>query len=166
MVTFLTEVVRRTPVYVWVLLAVLIKRGMSASKDNVLSFPRMVVFPAVFLVWELFDILSGFAFPVISILALGGMAALGTLVGYALYCRFRRYYQRDGVLYRSGTYLPLVVLAVNFVFKYALNIAMSIDPGVYEILDFNLFYSVLCGFLLGLTMGGIVQAYRAMTVAA
>lgn len=162
LITFLTEVVKRTPVYAWVILAVLIMRGLSASKDNVLSLSRMLIFPAVFLIWGLEGVITRFAFPEGSILTYGVLAAVGTLVGYALYDRFRHCYQKDGVIYRSGTYMPLVVMMLNFIVKYAMNIAMSINPGLYGSIGFNLFYAVICGCLEGVAIGGVCQAYRAV----
>lgn len=158
--TFLAEVVRRTPVYVWVLLAVLISRGLSASKDNVLSFPRMFLFPAVFIIWGLEEVVAHFAFPGGSMLTYGVLAVMGTFGGYALYNRFRHCYQKEGVIYRSGTYMPMVVMMMNFIVKYALNVAMSINPGLYGSVGFNLFYAGICGCLVGLSIGGIFQAYR------
>lgn len=162
LITFLAEVVRKTPVYAWVILVVLIKRGLSASKDNVLSFTRMLIFPAVFLVWGLEGLVTHFAFPGGSLLTYGVMAFVGTFGGYGLYGRFRHCYQKDGVIYRSGTYMPLVVMMLNFTVKYALNIAMSINPGFYDSIGFNLFYAVICGCLEGVAIGGICQGYRAV----
>lgn len=160
-ISFLSEVVIRTPLYVWIILVVLIKRGLSASRDNVLSFPRMLIFPIIFIIWGLEKVIESFAFPGVSILAYVVLAMIGTPAGYVLYRRFRQFYQKDGVIYRSGTYMPMIVLMLNFLFKYVLNVVMSINPGVCTDISFNLFYVVTGGFLVGLTLGGILQAYQA-----
>lgn len=159
---FLSEMIWRTPVYVWVILVVLLQRGLYATKDNVLSLPRMMIFPAVFIVWGLWDVVSDFAHPAASVAAFGALAAAGAPVGHMLYSRFRYFFQKDGVLYRSGSNVTLVVTLVNFVIKYALNVGMSIAPGICGSLGFDLFYSITGGFLVGLSIGGVIQAYRAM----
>lgn len=162
---FLSEMIRRTPVYVWVILVLLLQRGLYAAKDNVLSLPRMMIFPAVFIVWGLWDVVFDFAYPAASAAAFIALTAAGAPAGYVLYNRFRYFFQKDGVLYRSGTYVTLVVTVVNFVIKYALNVGMSISPGVCGSLYFNLFYSIADGLLVGLSIGGVIQAYRAMSAA-
>lgn len=162
--SFLGEVIRRTPFYVWVIMVLLIMRGLNASRDNVLSFPKMLIFPAVFILWGLEKVVESFAFPGLSILAYAGLGCVGAPAGYVLYCRFRSFYQKDGLIYRTGTYMPMAVMMSNFLVKYGFNVAMSIDPGVYKSLSFNLCYSMVGGFLVGLSIGGILQAYRVMVV--
>lgn len=161
MVSFLSEILRRTPIYAWVIFALLLKRGLGASRDNALSFSKMLIFPVIFIVWGLWKVVTGFAFPMVSIMTYVVFAGVGTSVGYGIYSRFRSFYQRDGVIYRTGTYMPLVVMMLNFLVKYGLNVAMSINPGAYDSMGFNLFYSAACGFSVGLSIGGLLQAYQA-----
>lgn len=163
MMIFLLEVVKRTPFYVWIILVLLIMRGLNASRDNELSLPRMLIFPTVFIVWALEEVVAHFGFPGMSILVYAVFAVVGAPAGYVLYSHFRHFYQKDRVIYRTGTYMPMFVMMANFIVKYALNIAMSINPGVYGSMGFNLFYSLMCGFMVGLSLGGILQAYRAVT---
>lgn len=159
---FLLECVKRTPFYVWVILVLLIMRGLNALRDCELSLPRMLIFPAVFVVWGLEEVVQGFGFPGISILVYTAFAVTGLPAGYALYGRFRHIYQKGGVLYRTGTHITMLVMMANFIVKYGLNVVMSINPGIRQSMGFNLFYALMCGFLVGLSIGGVLQAYRAV----
>lgn len=159
---FLAEVIIRTPLFAWVILVVLIMRGMNASRDNVLSVRRMLIFPAVFVVWGLETVVKEFTYQWEALLSYVVLAALGAAAGFVLYRRFRSFYQKDGVVWRSGTHVTMVIMMINFMVKYVLNVAMSINPGFYSSLGFNMFYSMSSGLALGLSIGGIIQAYKAM----
>lgn len=157
-VLVLITILAKTPIYAWVILVLLIKRGIKATKDSVLSLKRMLIFPIVFIVWGLEKVILGFAFPVISILTYMGMALIATAIGYVLYRHFRQFYVSDHLIYRSGTYLPMMIMMLNFLVKYILNVVMDIQPKICANLTFNFLYAVICGFLIGISIGGIVQA--------
>lgn len=157
------EILGKTPIYAWVILALLFKRGMNASKDTVLSMHKMLLFPIIFIVWGLEKVVNSFAFPGISILVYIILAMPGIAIGYVLYKRFRQFYLKDDMVYRTGTYMPMVVMMLNFFVKYVFNVVMSIHSQVYGSLEFNLCYTIICGFLVGLSIGGIVQAARFIT---
>lgn len=160
-IRILAEVIINTPVYAWVILVLLVIRGRMASKDGVLCLPKAFIFPVIFIVWGLENVVNDFAFPWESILAYVVLAALGAPAGYALYKRFRSFYQKAGRIWRTGSYLPLAIMMANFLVKYLLNVALSIDPGLNGRLGFNLFYAVAGGFSVGLSLGGLIQAYKA-----
>lgn len=159
---FLAEVIIRTPLFVWVILALLIIRGINASRDNVLSVRRMLIFPAVFVVWGLETVVKEFTYQWEALLSYVVLAALGAAAGFVLYSRFRSFYQKDGAVWRTGTNVTMVIMMVNFMAKYVLNVAMAINPGFYTSLDFNIFYSMTSGLSLGLSVGGVIQAYKAI----
>lgn len=156
--TVITELLKQTPVYVWVVFALVIVRGKKALTDNVLSLPKMLIFPAVFIVWGLETLVLDFVFPIQALAVYLALAALGTPVGYLLYRHFRHFYRKDGLLYRSGTGVTLIVSLLNFIAKYALNVAMSIQPELLGSMSFNLLYAMIGGFAIGLSLGGIYQA--------
>lgn len=162
MITILQKVIENTPVYVWVLLVVMIMRGRMSSRDGVLSLPKSFLFPAIFLVWGLETVVNHFGFPAEAISAYVVLAAVGAPAGFGLYSHFRSYYQKNGKIWRTGTYLPLIIMMANFLVKYILNVAMAVNHGYYDSMGFNVFYSMTSGFALGLSLGGVVQAYKAV----
>ncbi|MEK3785429.1 DUF6622 family protein [Paenibacillus sp. FSL K6-1230] len=156
---FIVEVIRQTPLYIWFLLAFLIVRGLRSAKDGVLSIPKMVIVPVIFMLWGLETIFTRFEHLGVALVGYLFFAALGTLVGNALYAKYRTIYQKEQRFYRSGTYLPLIVILMNFVVKYALNVSVILDSSLYGNLVFTVLYCLFSGVSVGLFIGGIWNAY-------
>lgn len=157
---FLVEVIKGTPVYVWAILILLIKRGLGAAKDGIISFPKMLIMPAIFVVWGIDKLFIYFPNVGVSLSTYLSFACIGTALGYTLYGRFRHIYTKDNVLYKSGTYLPLMIILINFSIKYCLSVWLAINPALYDDLSFSIFYAALSGFSVGLFFGGVLQVYR------
>lgn len=160
-IEIIKEVLIGTPIYVWFIFIILLKRGLNSAKDNTLSFQKMLIMPGIFIVWGLEKLVLGFTYLGISMLFYVVFICLGILSGYLLYSRYRKVYIKDGSIYRTGSYLPLAIMMMNFFVKYLLNVALSINSSLHSTLSFNILYSLLCGFSAGLFIGGILQAYNA-----
>lgn len=158
-INIISKIVSGTPFYVWVIFLFLIKRGINASKDGELSLPKMFLMPSIFMVWGLEKLFTNFNFLGISMIFYLIFMCLGTLASYNLYSHYRKIYLKDNSLFRTGSYLSLTIMMANFFTKYLLNVAVSINPLLYTTLSFNILYSLLCGFSVGLFIGGILQAY-------
>ncbi|WP_026890516.1 DUF6622 family protein [Lacrimispora aerotolerans] len=154
---FLIEVIKRTPAMVWFILAFLIVRGINSSRDGEVSFGRMIIVPLIFMIWGLEKLFTSFHYLSIALVCYVIAAGLGSMLGYVLYSRFRRVYKKEGVFYRTGSYLPLAIILINFFMKYILNVVLAIQPDFYGDLMFNIIYSVVCGVSVGMFIGGIYQ---------
>lgn len=154
---FLIEVIKRTPAMVWFILAFLIVRGLNSSRDGEVSLKRMIIVPLVFMIWGLEKLFTSFHYLSIALVCYVIAAGLGSMLGYVLYSRFRRIYKKEGVFYRTGSYLPLTIILINFFMKYILNVVLAIQPDFHGDLTFNIMYSVVCGVSVGLFIGGIYQ---------
>ena len=160
-INIISEIVSGTPFYVWVIFIFLLKRGIKASKDGELSLSKMFIMPSIFIIWGLEKLLTNFSYLGTSMIFYTICMCLGTLISYSLYSRYRKLYLKDGSLCRTGTYLPMTIMMTNFFLKYLLNVAMSVNPLLCNILSFNILYALLSGFSVGLFIGGILQAYNA-----
>ncbi len=160
-INIIAEVISGTPFYVWILLIFLLKRGLNSAKDGEVSFPKMFIVPLIFMVWGLEKLFTGFSYLNIAMIFYIIFMCFGLLISYFLYSRYRKLYIKDNSLYKTGTYLPLIFVIVNFFVKYLLGVALSINPSLYGTLYFSTLYSLLCGFSVGLFIGGILQAYTA-----
>lgn len=160
-INIISRIVSGTPFYVWIIFIFLITRGINASKDGELSFSKMFIMPFIFIVWGLEKLFTSFSYLGISMIAYTAFIGLGILVSYFLYSRYRKLYIKDSSVFRTGSYLPMTIMMTNFFVKYLLNVAMSVNPVLYNTLFFNILYSLLSGFSVGLFIGGILQAYNA-----
>lgn len=160
-INIISEIVSGTPFYVWIIFIVLLQRGMKSTRDNELSFKKMLIMPLIFIVWGLEKLLTGFNYLGASMICYTAFMCLGTLLSYALYSRYRKFYIKDNSIYRTGSYLPLTIVMTNFFVKYLLNVALNVNPLLCSTFSFNILYALLSGFSVGLFIGGILQAYNA-----
>lgn len=160
-INIIAEIIIQTPFYVWILLIFLLKRGLNSVTDGEVSFLKMFIVPLIFMIWGLEKLFTGFSYLNIAMIFYIIFMCFGLLISYFLYSRYRKLYIKDNSLYKTGTYLPLIFIIVNFFVKYILNVALSINPSLYSALYFSALYSLLCGFSVGLFIGGILQAYTA-----
>jgi len=160
-INIISRIVSGTPFYVWVIFIFLLKRGIKASKDGELSFSKMFIMPAVFIIWGLEKLLLGFSYLGTCMIFYTIFMCLGILISYSLYSRYRAIYIKDSSICRTGSYLPMTIMMTNFFVKYLLNVAISVNPLLCNTLSFNILYALLSGFSVGLFIGGILQAYNA-----
>ncbi|KRM94855.1 hypothetical protein FC19_GL000114 [Liquorilactobacillus aquaticus DSM 21051] len=156
----LVQIIGRTPFWVWVVLFVLIKRGIKLSQDNSVSLGRSVIMPFIFIYWGLDRVLESFKYPLLTLILYVPMILVGAFFGYLLY-RNRKYYVKNNILFQEGSWLPLVIILINFSFKYILNVYMSVNAESMRILNFNLIYAIISGATVGLFLGSLFKSYRA-----
>lgn len=71
---------RDTPVWVWILLASLLRRGFAALYDREMTTGRLFFLPVIFLVWGAYGVITETALAGTSL----AMMAVGLLAGTAL----------------------------------------------------------------------------------
>ncbi|MDR0568976.1 MAG: hypothetical protein LBG87_07220, partial [Spirochaetaceae bacterium] len=58
----LGDIISRTPLYAWVILAFLIYRGLQHRKDRKVSLLTSCIAPAIFIIWGLANVFISFAY--------------------------------------------------------------------------------------------------------
>lgn len=145
----LQQILVKTPVYVWAILAFLIYRGVIAARDRDITITRMLVIPLLMLALALQSVAGQFG------LVSAAMAAWAA--GTALVALQRQAFGRSmlipgagaGKLRIRGSWMPLAVMLAIFVLKYALAVLLAIRPHMADDLVFG---ATACG-LLGLCNG-------------
>jgi len=157
------EIVQHTPIWVCLLFAFLLSRGISASQERKVDIPKSLIVPTIFILWGVYNIFANFSFRLyafsIYIVCLG----VGTFLGYKLYSRRHRLFLKNGVLFHTKNYIPLLVILINFIIKYTLNVYMYINADVVHSLNFIFLYTIASGITAGLFCGGIVNTYQQKT---
>ena len=125
----LGEIFTRTPIWVWALLAVLVALGAQAMRPRTVSPRRLVIIPAVFILWGLIGLVTK---PHFSALLAGDsivMAAFGTALGW-LTTRLRglRVDHARGRAHLPGSPALLIRILLVFWIKFFMGVAMAIDP--------------------------------------
>ena len=126
-ITYL-QIIQNTPFYVWVILAFLVKRGLGSRKKHEVSIFKMCIVPTIFAVWGLYDIVSEFQYVGSSLITYIIGTCVGVTIGYLIYIKNRKVYKIDNKIFVGGTYIPLVIMIINFGVKYILNVKMMLNP--------------------------------------
>jgi hypothetical protein len=144
-------ILQHTPVWVWILMAFLVYRGLAALSPSVISVRRALILPIVFLVWGL----SGLIFdPGDAAARLAGFAialVLGFVLGrfVALRSAPPRLIPDENSLAMPGSPLPLIIIGLTFVAKYALAVALGFDKS----LQLSIVFEAVLGAVGGLSAG-------------
>jgi len=144
----LMSILSQTPIFVWVLLAWLIYRGVNALQDREIPIRRLFILPLVFLILA-----------VTAVAGQGERALLfmlpGLLVGGLIGRFFARQSQplrvgnKPNSVIRPGSYSTLLLILFAFITKYILIVYGATHPQ----LQGQWLYNTLFGGLSGLTAG-------------
>ncbi|QGZ41908.1 hypothetical protein IP92_04259 [Pseudoduganella flava] len=148
----LQQIVTHTPIYVWLLLAFLVSRGIAASRDRVLPLRRVFVIPAVLLVLSVQDMAHRFGLDAAPVLGWLAGASAATLLAW----RATAPAQVDraaGTVLQRGSWLPLALMLATFVTKYAVAVACAVRPDLAAGAGFAATAGALYGVFNGLFVG-------------
>ena len=161
--SFLSEVLRHTPTFVWAIFAALIVIGGMQLREQMLSRTRVFVTTTALSGLSLVGLLSAFRFHWLAWLAwiAGGLAVYFAVAGTRWPRRVRHLAQRNAFLV-SGSAVPLVAMLSMFVVFYTLNVALALHPewkldGRLAFIA-GVAYSVLPGLLLARARGILASA--------
>ncbi|MEJ2630837.1 MAG: hypothetical protein P8011_11495 [Acidihalobacter sp.] len=147
----ISEILRHTPTWVWLLLAFLLYRGLKAMVPRTMAPRRMLILPVVFFVWAVHGMLGELGALGYALTGFGVALVVGVLFGR--YLGYRQaapeYDPGHGVIRRPGSVVTLVLIVVAFVSKYTLSVYLAYRPE----LAVTVGYCGLYGALSGLTDG-------------
>ncbi|PGL12138.1 hypothetical protein CN912_10450 [Bacillus cereus] len=153
------EVLIRTPLWVWILLFILIKRGITISQERPINLSKMFLVPVIFMMWGLEKIINKFSHLGYCLISYTIFILPGILIGYLLYKKYQIYFKQDTVIFRKKCYLPLIIILINFFVKYLLNVTLEVSSSFYDDIAFNVMYSAISGLSVGLFFGGILYTF-------
>ncbi|MHC5250039.1 CcdC protein domain-containing protein [Enterococcus sp. HY326] len=153
-------IVLNTPLWAWLLLLFFIKRGLAARKDRPVSLKNSILMPAIFMLLGLQQIIMDFRYSKEALLVYLGMLLVGLAVGSLLYGATQKFYCQAGQLMKKGSNVPMIVSLLNYLVRYGLTAAKSVDPGLLNLLVFNIASAMISGFTVGLFIGGILNTLK------
>ena len=147
------DIVRRTPPWVWLLLAGLIALGLSQWRARRASLARVTVLPIAMVTFSLLGLIGDFAQNGTLATALGSWLAGFVLAGLLL----SRLNTPSGTRYESssarfdlpGSPWPLVLILAIFLLKYAVGIELAMQPQAAGQTNFVLGVAGVYGVLSG-----------------
>lgn len=150
----LQQLTSQTPIWVWLLLAFLVTRGIAAIKPGETSLQKLAIVPALFTAWGAWSISHRFG---TSLSAWGEwLAGIGTgaALGWLLLDRLKLTMDRStGKLWRNADFSLLPLLLVTFLVKYGFEVAFEVSPSLTANAGFSAAYLLLAGGFTGLFIG-------------
>jgi hypothetical protein len=153
----LTQIISRTPVWVWALLAALLALGFSQTRSRSMGFGRAFIFPVVMVALSLFSIVSAFG---ATHWVLGLWLAFSTVVASAVMLRPAP----AGTAYNGcsrqftlpGSWLPMGIILAIFLTKYSVGVSLAMQPALAKqtlfAMTIGTLYGVFSGFFAGRTL--------------
>lgn len=146
----ITDIFSHTPAWVWILLAVLVKLGLSQAKPHDVSLARVTILPLVMLALSASGVLSAFGyFPV----ALGGWAAgVGAALIFArqaIAVRGASWSAETNTLHLPGNWVPLVLMLGIFSTKFFAGVSLAMHPSLAT----HALFAGLCSLVYGALSG-------------
>ena len=164
---FVYQVLVHTPIWVWLLLAFLVSRGLAALTPRDVAPNRMLILPLVFLVWGVTGLIGSrglggdFALLVIALAAGGAggvaLAALGPPP---------RLNPETGGIAMPGSGIPLALILISFAVKYVGTVALAVDSDVFQRAVLVSAMTSVGGAFAGLFWGRALTLFRRALAAA
>lgn len=155
------EILSRTPVWVWGLLAALLALGLSQTRQRHVAPWRLLLLPLALLGLGLSSMLPGFvALPASAALWLLALGA-GVLLSIGRPARTgTRWLPVEQRLQLPGSWVPMLLIVIIFSLRYAANVGMAINPSWRGAPELLLPLALLYGGLSGLFLGRALALLR------
>ncbi|AEN66075.1 hypothetical protein Entas_3356 [Enterobacter soli] len=158
MFDFLNGILTHTPVWVWVLFVFLISRGIRARKPATVTLEKLAIVPAIFLVWDIYDLVIYRQITVTTLaLWVAGILA-GAALGYVLIrstAVARAAAPRS--ISRAADYTALPFMMLAFLVKYVLGVMSAISPQTLQQPAMSAFAIISGGVFAGVFIGKFIR---------
>ena len=124
----LSTIISHTPLWVWLLLGFVVSRGVNALRPRELAPSRVILVPAIFLVWGLSGLIGGaggFVLP-LGLFVVAMAAGLFVGRGLAQLSPAPHIIPGNGRLAMPGSPIPLVMIVLAFAIKYVGAVALAV----------------------------------------
>ncbi|SDK01846.1 DUF6622 family protein [Stenotrophomonas pavanii] len=161
----LQQLASQTPIWVWLLLAFLITRGIAAMKPAETSLQKLAIVPALFAVWGAWSISHRFGASLIAWSEWLAGIATGAALAWLLLNRLKLTLDRStGKLWRSADFSLLPLLLVTFLVKYGFEVAFAVSPSLTAHAGFSVAYLLLTGGFTGIFVGKYARYLASLRV--
>ncbi|HDS1213903.1 DUF6622 family protein [Stenotrophomonas sp. Ps181] len=161
----LQQLASQTPIWVWLLLAFLVTRGIAAMKPAETSLQKLAIVPGLFAVWGAWSISHRFGASLIAWSEWLGGIATGAALAWLLLNRLKLTLDRStGKLWRSADFSLLPLLLATFLVKYGFEVAFAVSPTLTASAGFSAAYLLLTGGFTGIFVGKYARYLASLRV--
>ncbi len=153
------QIIQHTPLYVWAILALLMYRGLAASKQRQTSIKKLYIIPVVMLLLSLQGMYSSFGLSGWAPLAwLSGAAAGAALAWYLIDPANISADPQQGMIHQPGSWAPLMLMMAIFCMKYLVAVILAMNPARQHQLVFVIPVCALYGLFSGIFLGNLLRS--------
>jgi hypothetical protein len=151
---FLLTLLARTPTWVWAILAVIIVIGLLQARDQQMARARLLILPLLWLAYGAWGVEASFGLAAAPLAAWVAGLLLSLLLarrsGWPGSASFDPASQRFRV---PGSWLPMALMLAIFAAKFALGVALAMQPQLARSLPVAAGFALLFGALSGVFLG-------------
>jgi hypothetical protein len=157
----LHQILTRTPIYVWAILAFLVVRGVLAMRTRDIALNKLFIIPVVMLALSLQDIAAKFGLGALPVV-MWTLAAGATTALMWQFCAPRVMpASKPGRVIVRGSKWPLALLLAIFVTKYVATVLVAVQPHLRQDVWFTVVVCALFGVFNGYFLGHLARDLRA-----
>lgn len=149
----LIQILNHTPVYVWAILALLVYRGMLATRERDVAVRKLLIIPLVMLALSLQGITSKFGMGLAPLAAWAAGAAVLALTIWRFGSPRISAGAEAATVRVQGSWAPLAMMMAIFFAKYAVAVTLAVKPQAAQSALFMVsvcaLYGVFNGYFLG-----------------
>lgn len=151
-----TAIFLHTPIWVWVLFAFLIKRGVSALHTRESPLNRIFIIPILFLSAGIYHLIGFDFYPTILIHIISLILACIIRTSF-LWNSSIEYNAASGLITRPGSYFVLILIIASFVFKFTMTYLIEKDSMLLMNFSFQCLWGIGSGTITGLSWSGLLH---------
>lgn len=148
----------QTPIWVYVVLALLIFRGIKACQTRIVALRKLFIIPAIFMVLSLHTLLTTYILnaDLISTWALG--IAIGSGIGWLInHAKDIKVDGQQQLFLIPGSAMTLILVLLIFVSKYYFGYQITVSPEETHQINFAITLIAISGVCSGLFIGRLIN---------
>ncbi len=127
----LMQILTRTPIFVWAILALLVYRGVASSRDRDVNVGALAIIPVLMLCLSAQAMLTSFGFQPVVLAAWLTASCAGLWTGWRLVdISPIRSNPATRTVRVTGSWMPMAMLMTIFSVKYVSIVSMKINPPI------------------------------------
>ncbi|MCP4177921.1 MAG: hypothetical protein GY756_09155 [bacterium] len=140
------SILQGTPFWVYLIFILLIKRGISACKENTISVKKVFIAPVVIFILSLHRINSVYLY--------SGFFICGLLIGYLIYRKMHTSYDKETKkITMPGSIIPLILMIGVFAKGYYIGYLTSTSPALMHTPHIMMSIDIISGIFSGIFIG-------------
>lgn len=157
----IAQFLKETPIWVWFLLAFLLRRGFAALYDREMTVGRLFFLPVLFLIWGAYSVITEIELGGLSLTFMVAGIIAGATLGYTIWRSqpTLRDSTNAGMIIRAGTPLTLGLIVFAFSTKFILVSSVYMHPELRSTASFCILFGGLTGFIDGVFWGGTLRLF-------